>query len=268
MNEEELPKPPSRAFKWTLICVIAFVFLFLALPILASRPWTIQFIYHLVAGWIMHAGRGLSHLMANFPQFGKAAVLPVLAAFVAIWGFHRLVLWWRRANGKDSGWRFQHTALAGALVLLGSAAAIALSGVLHEAAWLPQGKIIRSNRGMTQTMAVSNARQLGLALFEFENEHGKYPRSVMELEEFLERESLRRMIFAEVDPGIPLEPVILLRPGASASGDPGRILLVSPLMPEEDVFIALRMDNSVTRLNAAQFAEVVKSAANEKHEGK
>lgn len=268
MSETDPPKPGLGCLKWLVLSFLLIVVLGLFIPISGRSEWVFELPYHLVAGCVLHANRALSHFATDLPRLMSAAILPSLATVVALWGTHRLVLWWRRATGRDRGWRFTHTALAGLLVLLGSAAAIALSGVLHELAWLPQGKVIRSNIRSASTAARSDARQLGLCLFEYETEHGKYPSSLQELESFATPATLKRLMFVELEDPAPPEPFILLRPGQSASGNPGRILLVSPLMSEEDGFAALKMDNSVTRLNAAEFAEVVKSAANEKQEGK
>ncbi|MEY3897237.1 MAG: hypothetical protein RLZZ214_2758, partial [Verrucomicrobiota bacterium] len=41
--------------------------------------------------------------------------------------------------------------------------------------WLMCPTVIRSKKEPNQSEAVSNARQIGLALFEFETEYGKFP---------------------------------------------------------------------------------------------
>lgn len=268
MSEPEHPKTKRGCVPWCVGGVVGLVLLLLFLPMIARDVWLFQLPYHLVAGCVLHANRALSHFATDLPRLMSAAILPSLATVVALWGSHRLVLWWRRATGKGGGWRFTHTTLAGLLLLLGSAAAIALSGVLHELAWLPQGKITSSNYGMTRTMAVSDARMLGLSLFEYENEHGTYPSSLLDLEKTeYAPPKLRRMMFVD-RPSYPPEPFIYLKSGKAMGANPSGLLMISPVLPKDDVFVVLRMDNSVTSMPASKFAEVVKSAAQEKHEGK
>jgi hypothetical protein len=269
MSEPEHAKAKRGCLPWSVGGVVGLVLMLLLLPFAARNVWLFELPYHLVAGCVLHANRALSHFATDLPRLMFAAILPGLATVIALWGTHRLVLWWRRATGKIGGWRFTHTALAGLLLLLGSAAAIALSGVLHELAWLPQGKIVSSNHRMTRTMAMSDARMLGLSLFEFENEHGTYPSSLLDLEKTeYAPPKLRRMMFVDLDPPSPPEPFIYLGSGKTTAGNPSRLLAISPVIPEWDVFVVLRMDNSVTSMPASKFAEVVEAAANEEHDGK
>lgn len=268
MSEEEPPVKKRGCLPmvpWSL-GIIAVVFLLLLFGVM--DPWLIELPFHVIAGCALHAIRALAHFTTILPQLTTAAIYPFVATAIALWGAHRLILWWRLANGKDSGWHFKHTALAGSLVLLGSAAAIALSGILHEAAWLPQGKIIQSNRRTTLTMAINNARQLGMLLFEHENEHGAYPSLLLDLEKLEMTSNLRRMMFVDLDSPGPPEPFVLLKPGGVMSGNPSAIVMIGPQMPEHGDFVVLRADNSVTRLPAAEFLEVVGSRADAKLDGK
>ncbi|MES2474671.1 MAG: hypothetical protein V4640_02740 [Verrucomicrobiota bacterium] len=268
MSETILPKAKRGCLSWVAwpLGILAAAFLLL---MSARNVWMLQMPFHLLAGGVLHAQRAFAHFTSDLPKLMTAAVLPCLATAIALWGAHRLILWWRLANGNRDGWRFKHTALAGSLVLLGSAAAIALSGVVHEAVWLPQGKVIQSNIRNSGTYARMNARQLGVLLFEHENEYGAYPSSLLNLEE-IEKDpaNLRRIMFVDLDPPSPPEPFIFLGSGKTAEGNPSRLLAISPVIPEWDVFIALKMDYSVTSMPASKFAEVVKSAAGEKLEGK
>jgi hypothetical protein len=260
MSEEELPKSGCGCFSWALWSIAVFIVAFLVLAFASRYSWLIEMPFHLIAGCLLHAIRALDHFARNLPGLMKAAIFPFLATAIALWGVHRLILWWRLANGNDKGWYFKHTALAGSLVLLGSAAAIALSGIVHEAVWLPQGKIIQSNHKSTLTMAINNARQLGMALIEHEDEHDANPASLLDLDKLVMHPvSLRRMMFVDLDNPGPPEPFVLLKPGEKMSGNPSEILMIGPQMPERGDFVILRADNSVARLDAAKFIEVVKS---------
>lgn len=262
MSEEELSRSGRGCLPkvlWTLaILVVAFLFLMAAV----RNAWILELPYHLIAGCVLHGNRAVSHFAADLPRLMMAAIFPLVATTIALWGAHRLILWWRLANENKTGWHFKHTALAGSLVLFGSAAAIALSGILHEAAWLPQGKVIQSNRRTTLTVAVSNARQLGLMLFEYETENGTYPSSLLDLEKLAtDSVSLRRMMFVDLDTPGPPEPFVLLKGGVATGIIPSGIVMIGPQMPENGDFVVLKADNSVTRLPAAKFIEVVRSAA-------
>ena len=269
MSGEELQRSGYGCLAKQVWSIVIIFVAFLFLPIVARDVWLFELPYHLIAGCVLHANRALAHFATNLPQLMMAAIFPLVATAIALWGAHRLILWWRLANGKGSGWHFKHTALAGSLVLLGSAAAIALSGILHEAAWLPQGKVIQSNRRTNLTMAINNARQLGLMLFEHENEHGTYPSSLLDLEKMApDFNYLQRMVLVDLDTQGPPEPFVLLKREVAAGGDPSEILMIGPQMPEHGDFVVLRADNSVTRLPAAEFLEVVGSAAGAKLDGK
>ena len=269
MSEEELSRSGRGCLPkvlWTLaILVVAFLFLMAAV----RNAWILELPYHLIAGCVLHGNRAVSHFAADLPRLMMAAIFPLVATTIALWGAHRLILWWRLANENKTGWHFKHTALAGSLVLFGSAAAIALSGILHEAAWLPQGKVIQSNRRTTLTVAVSNARQLGLMLFEYETENGTYPSSLLDLEKLAtDSVSLRRMMFVDLDTPGPPEPFVLLKGGVATGIIPSGIVMIGPQMPENGDFVVLKANNSVTRLPVAKFIEVVRSAAAAEPAGK
>ena len=269
MSEEELPRSGSgylSKIAWALLILFGILFLLL---FLARDQWILELPFHLIAGCLLHAIRALDHFARNLPGLMKVAVFPCLATAIALWGAHRLILWWRLAIGKDKGWHFKHTALAGSLVLLGSAAAIALSGIVHEAVWLPQGKIIQSNHRTPVIKAMSHARELGFALSEHENEHDANPASLLDLDKLvMDPISLRRMMFVDLDTQGPPEPFVLLNPGVKMVGNPSEIVMIGPQMPERGDFVILRADKSVTRLPASKFIEVVKSAGSQIPDGK
>ena len=261
MTKTELPRSKNGCLAWGAWSLGIGVVAVLILPFSSRNLWMLELPYHLIAGSALHATRASAHFAVEWPQMFRTAALPSLAMAVVLWGAHHLILWWRSGNEKNEDWHFKHTALAGSLVLLGSAAAIALSGVLHEAAWLPQGTIIQSNTRSTMTSAVSNARQLGLMLFEHENQHGTYPSSLLDLEKSAHNSIIiNRMVFVELDSHGPPEPFVLVKSGEATGRDAIGILMIGPQMPGRGDFVVLRTDNSVTRQPAAKLIEVVKSA--------
>ena len=250
----------ARLVRWTLRLILSAIMGLVALVFLAAFRWPLEFLYHLAAGWLFHIGRDLSRPSPGWHGLLSPMVLPGTAALVALCGFHRLALWWRRATGRGEGWRFQHTALAGLLVLLGASAAIALSAVLHEAVWLPQGPVIQSNRSYPRIQANSEARHLGLYLFEYETDKGRLPVSFRELEEHMSLQEMEPRIVSFVDLGHrPPEPFVLLRPGGKLVDGTGP-LLMSPALPERGEFVVLGFNNSVRTLPPRDLEEFVRSA--------
>lgn len=166
-----------------------------------------------------------------------------------------------RERGVPVAWRFSQSAIVGLLMLLGCAAAISLSGVVHELAWLPQGEITRSNQRSNQTLAVSNARQLGMVLFEYDSEFGRLPLALKDLDKLDDglNGQLPRLIHLRFDSSSPPEPFILRNPGGAIDPDPNSVILIRPLIPDTDKFVVLKSDMSVTSLPAGRFAEVLKS---------
>lgn len=53
--------------------------------------------------------------------------------------------------------------------------AVGVISVMGCLFWVTRPLVIRAHRNSEQTEAVANARQVGLALFEFETEYGKFP---------------------------------------------------------------------------------------------
>lgn len=137
--------------------------------------------------------------------------------------------------------------------------------------------VVRSPKKANQTEAVSNARQIGIALFEFESEFGKYPdaagSSVTSNEVFRQLFTAsiapsERMFYARISgtkrPDDNMTGAELLKKGecgftyfmgAKATDNPSRPLVVTPMIPGTDRFdpkrfdgkaVILRLDNSVT----------------------
>ncbi len=138
--------------------------------------------------------------------------------------------------------------------------------------------VIRSHKNPDLTEAVSNARQLGLALFEFENEYGKYPdastiaavkrETAMDLDlgtkssnDFFRQllaagfTSSEKMFYAKIDgvrkPDDNFTKAEALKKGEcgfsylsglSMKGNPSRPIAVTPLIPGTDRFDPTKFD--------------------------
>ena len=138
--------------------------------------------------------------------------------------------------------------------------------------WLTQPMVIRSHRNSDQTEAVSNARQIGMALFEFETEYGRFPdaRTIAEvqkktgtllpLDTRISNDFFRQLIGSRIAQSEPMfyakirgarKPDGLMDPahaltkgevgfaylsGLTSKGNPSRPIVVTPLIPGTDRF--------------------------------
>ncbi len=158
---------------------------------------------------------------------------------------------------------------------------------------LANPRTIRSGKNANQTKAVSNARQIGLALFEFETEYGKFPDAttipavrketgtLLSLGTTSSNDFFRQLIAADI---VASEAMFYAKTagsrkpdnvfsgaraleksecgftylmGATIPGNPGRPIVVAPMIPGTDRFdpkpfdgkaVLLKADNSVTSL--------------------
>jgi len=144
--------------------------------------------------------------------------------------------------------------------------------------------VIRSHKNSDQTEAVSNARQIGLALFEFDSEYGKFPDattiaavkkktgSPLPLGTKTSNAMFRQLLAAEIvqsegmfyakingtkKPDGVISPASALEKGEcgfsylsglSSKGNPSRPLIVTPLIPGTDRFDPKRFDGKAILL--------------------
>ncbi len=218
------------------IVIFAFILFFLA--VFAAGvvgTYMIEIPFRVLCGWAIHGWKALP------PFFEKwhAAVLPVGCLLMAFVLAHRFIRRWVEEKRPMLDWRIRHTAAAFSLILLGSAAAIATSGIVHQFFWIAGGKVIESNRRLHLTVARSNGIQLMLALSEFYHQHGRYPRSFDELEsdDIVHPEALKQLMWLELGDGNVPEPWILLRPGSSEIALDEEPVIVSPVIPDEGMVV-------------------------------
>lgn len=216
-----------------------------------GNTWPIEIAFHLIAGPIIHGWRHLPPFVAQW----RSSLLPLACLVVAIALVHRFICWWIVKKEIRKTWRWEHTAAAGSLVLLGSAAAIAMSGITHQAAWLFSSPWLEDNRRTSQTVAINNARQVLLALFEYETAHGRYPDT---LDEAVKASELsQQMLWVETGPGRLREPFIFLRPGRPTSNviEP---VLVSPVIRPDDKVAVGYSDCSVRSMPLKAWQKLAK----------
>jgi hypothetical protein len=241
MSEEP---PPTPAHRWSerlyAIIAISLVVMFLGCSGLIT---VFELPLHLAFGWIWHLVKAIPALL---PQWQKL-LLPLGCLALATCLVHRFIRWWISAKGNAIDWRARHTIPATVLILLGSAAAIALSGVVHQAVWLLDAPWwTNRGRAMERTEAMSKIRQLHLAIIDFESEHGRYPDSLAELD----LKNGLSLLSQSPAPGEPPEPIIYLTPREApdhSDTDYGIAILVSPLLGSDREGIVVGFTSGAAR---------------------
>lgn len=224
-----------RVAKHCLTGILLIVIAMVALGLLSAFPFVLQMVYHLFCGWVLHGWKALPQWVGKWQE----AVLPLGCLLMAAVILHRFVRRWVLGKFPDRIWRIRHTAGVLSLLLLGSAAAIAASGVVHQLFWLGSGKMTESNRRVELTMTVSNCRQLMIAILEFYDETGRYPHTLQELGVPPE------LIWVNMGDGRAREPFVFLRPGSTEIAQSNEPLLVSPLLVNVGKVVVGYGDSSV-----------------------
>jgi hypothetical protein len=220
-----------------LIRIGLMAFVLLVLLGFIGSIWPVEIAVHLVAGPFIHGWKNLPPFVSQW----RAALLPLGCLAVAIVLAHRFIRWWIASKDIRMPWRWGHTVCAASLLLLGSAAAIAMSGITHQAAWLVSSPWLEDNRKTRLMTATHSARQILMALFEYEVEHDRYPDK---LDEVMALGLSPRVLWVETGPGRLPEPFIFLKPGRPTSGliEP---VLVSPVIQPGDRVAVGYSDHSV-----------------------
>jgi hypothetical protein len=262
MSEEQPALTPAQKARERIYAIIAIslVVMFLSCSGLITA---LELPVRLLLGWIVHLGNAVPSLL---PQWQKL-LLPLGCLALAMWLVHRFIRWWISAKGSAIAWRTRHTISATLLVLLGSAAAIALSGVVHQAVWLLDAPWWRNGRSTERREATNKIQQLHLAILDFENEHDRYPDSLAEVK------ANPKLLYQSPDRGEPPEPILYLKPREApvhSDTDEGVAILVSPLLGSDREWIVVGFTSgaarSMLREQLPEILETRRNPAQKRHE--
>ena len=245
----------ERVAKGIRYALLLFILLFFLLMILARSTFIIEMPIRVLFGWAIHGWKALPPFLANWHE----ATLPIGCLLMAAVIGHRFVRRWVDEKFPRRTWRIRHTTAALSLLLLGSAAAIAMSGVMHQFFWLAGGKVLYDNRKSEMVVAMGNGRQLMMALWEFQDEKGRYPDSFEELETAAGEYSyaIRRLSWLDSrDREVP-EPWILLRPGFSEVALADEPVIVSPVIAARGLVVVGYGDTSIRMMRAEELPELL-----------
>lgn len=244
-----------RVVIW-IVGVVLFLFLILLLLVFSRNLAFLEVPYRLLAGWFIHTVKAFPFLFVSCRPF----LLPLGCMLLATWLIHRFAVWWHSTRNMEGRWPFKHTIRGVMLLLLGAAAAIALSGVVHQMVWLFQGQWTQTNHRTELTAAVSNMRQLNLLIFEFQEEKGRDPYSFEELGTTLDQtDSVKRWAWIEPQLGGLREPVILLHPGRATPLPANEPSIVSPRIVRDDRVVVAYGNFSVRSEPVENFAKILQS---------
>jgi hypothetical protein len=113
--------------------------------------------------------------------------------------------------------------------------------------------VVRQRSKADQIQAISNVRQIGLGLLEYDAEHGSYPTKLSELvdEGIMQKEALDKLINFDINGQIH---EFTLIPGLNSSMPPDTIILHSPA-PIDGKRVVLTIDNAATMIPEQEFQE-------------
>jgi len=238
-NRKFWQKGVGHAVKYVFVaCLLAFV-----LAVITGISVPFEFAFQLLIGWSLFLVKNTSSITLN----GEMILCGCGALALAIWGGHRLLVWVR--NGRM--WKWSWTLSLTAMMLMLFASSVAMTGVIHQAAWMSSEPLTKSNRRWQITHNTSNAKQVFMLLVEYEQDFNKLPDSLEELktEGYT---SEREILHCKPDHGQSAEEWIYLGADQRIFDDAdelsvSRILLISP-SPIRGKWIILRADGSVKQI--------------------
>ncbi|BCU78478.1 hypothetical protein [Luteolibacter sp. LG18] len=235
MSEDDEKRNPYLALGWAIAVVVL-------LPAIVS-PYLYEIPFRILIGWAVHAMKLLSEIAPH----GSTPLLSIGCLLVAILLGHRLTNWFRRARGIESHWKPVHTVIATTLLLLGAAAAISLSGVAHQLAWLRSAPmIVDRSRASEASRASFNARQLWFPLVEYAEEHNRYPETLKDL--VREQKLPASILQATRSRSGPTDSFVLLLPGQEPGESSNRPLVIAAISDEKGNQLLVLRESGETQI--------------------
>jgi hypothetical protein len=242
-------------------CVLVAGLLVLALAVITGISVPLEFAFQLLLGWFLFLMKNTSSIKLN----GEMILCGCGALALAIWGGHRLLVWVR--NGKV--WKRSWTLSLTSLLLMLFVSSVAMTGVIHQVAWMSNEPLTKSNRRARLVQNTSNAKQVFMLLVEYDQDYDKLPESLEMLEKELKIEYLETFQFRP-DHGRSTEAWIYLGAGQRLFDDAdeqntSRVLLISP-SPNRDRWIILLSNGAVKQIRASglrkKYPEVLRRVPN------
>ena len=124
---------------------------------------------HLALGWTAYLWRTLPEVRVSFEP-----LLTGLAALVlAVWLGHRFTQWFIGSTGENvPKWPFRSTIAATALLLILFAAAVAMTGIVHQSGWLFREDIVESSQRFRPESSAPMRAWVALQDIKYESNEG------------------------------------------------------------------------------------------------
>ncbi|WP_367870280.1 hypothetical protein [Luteolibacter sp. Populi] len=235
----------AKVIQWSVIAVAA-------VGILAA----FDIPRHLLTGWVEHLRNTLPDLAAKWP----ALLPPLLCLAMALPLAHRFLSWLAIGGRENERWKLSHSASLVGLLLLGSAAAIAMSGIVHQLAWLSRRPLMESSRPSLRMAAMIQIRDLLRVVEKFREQHDRYPESLAELGSF--DPEAKKLTWIVTGGGKVAERVIYLKPASISQEAPAPVFVSAVLGNPGHVVIGFS-DLSVTPMVPAKVDEILNQLGNE-----
>lgn len=235
-------KGAARVVKYLfVICLLTFVlatFLGLAVPL--------ELLFNLLAGWLLFLLKNISSMKWNT----EMALCGCGALALAVWGGHGLLVW----VSNKRVWKWSWTLSFTTMMLMLFASSVAMTGVIHQVAWMSSEPLTKSNRRARIIHNTSNAKQVFYLLVDYDVENHQLPDSL----DLLVKEGYTassEILQFNPDQGRSIESWIYLGAGERLLDDTekfngARVLLISP-SPNRDKWLVLRSDGAVKQYNAS-----------------
>lgn len=249
VSQDEPATMPRRRRRIVLLALCGFLVAFVVLQ-LFEVP------FRLLCGWAVHAWVTLPPLL---PRWNELPI-PMAALGLALWLTDRFIRWALAAKGSKLPWQGRHTVSATFLLLLGAAAAVAMSGIVHQMVWLGAEPWWGNGRGMQQTIALSKARQIAVAIQKFEQRNDRYPESLAELD--LPRDLL---LVPSRERGL-VEPFVYLKPLDSVTAEGEVAAVVSPVLPDRGRVAVGYISGDAALIQADQLPDLLTRSLSPDHD--
>ena len=239
-----------KVVKWILI-IIAVLYLPLSLLLWLSNQSVLLLEppCRLLFGWVFYLAEVLPRT-----RFNLELLLSSLGALVL--GTTGLQWLMRTFCGRSRWpWRFTLAWCGVLIVMFGTS--IAAVGIVHQIGWLFRLPQWVDMRGMgTQVKAMSNARQVMLAVRQYAGAHnGKFPNSCADMMPEIVTDS--RIFWVSVDKNMPLEPLVYAGAGLHDT-DFGNLPVVWAPRPSADGRrVVARLDGSAEVVREDKFQEML-----------
>jgi len=161
-----------RIIKIIAVVVLIFVLIF---DLLMMGLDFVEILIWLIFGWILFISDVFPHITFN----GGALGVGVLTILILAFGVHSFMAWFYEnyGTGKKAKrrWRLRWTLSGLSIFIVMFVTSIAVTGFLHQLAWLWNEPFVKSSSD--KRMTSHYMEEIGTALRSYQAEHGRFPKS-------------------------------------------------------------------------------------------